>query len=584
VNEKQAEGPSGGLNVALLLDRFRQLSVVDFEFIPQTDGTVRVICCAWLDLRTNRTFRLWHTEFGKTPPYGTGPDCLFIAYQASAEASCHLALGWPRPEFILDLYNEHRWLVNGETVKPTGTSLLRAASDLGIPCITKDEKKTMRDLVPEGGHWSQEDQKKILDYCEGDVVVTAQVFSQWKEKIDLPRATLRGRYSYALALVERTGVPFNEELRNQLKNNLSRIKTELIAEVDKDFNAYIGDSFNTNKFVEYLNRNDIEWPMLPSGHICLDDDAFEERAKVYRQLLPLRYLRGILSKQRILDFPVGSDGRNRAYMNPFWTVTGRNMPRPNEFILGAPAWLRGLVKPREGEAFAVLDYVAQEFGIAAVLSGDVNMIQAYESDDIYLWFAVKIGDAPPGATKKTHGALRDRYKPCILGLQYEIQEHSLAEQLQRPTREARRLLRLHREIFPRYWQWLEDVKNHAFIHAFQFATYGWRKRITDNCCNDRAAGNFHSQANGGEMLRLATIYATEAGVPVCGLMHDAIAIVSPAERIEADVTSLHRCMDKASEMVLEGYKLRVEPTIVHFPNRYMKEKGQPMWKETMQRL
>ena len=86
------------------------------------------------------------------------------------------------------------------------------------------------------------------------------------------------------------------------------------------------------------------------------------------------------------------------------------------------------------------------------------------------------------------------------------------------------------------------------------------------------------------MLRLATIYATEAGVPVCGLMHDAIAIVSPAERIEADVTSLQRCMERASEMVLEGYKLRVEPTIVHYPDRYMKEKGQPMWKEIMQRL
>ena len=133
--------------MALLLERFRQLSVVDFEFIPQTDGTVKVICCVWLDLRTNRLLRLWYTEFGKTPPYGTGPDCLFIAYQASAEASCHLALGWARPEFILDLYNEHRWLINGETAKPTGTSLLRAASDLGIPCITKEEKKTMRNLV-----------------------------------------------------------------------------------------------------------------------------------------------------------------------------------------------------------------------------------------------------------------------------------------------------------------------------------------------------------------------------------------------------------------------------------------------------
>src|SRR2546430_13322628 len=53
------------------------------------------------------------------------------------------------------------------------------------------------------GPWSREDQKKILTYCEGDVIETAQLFSKMKDSIDLPRATLRGRYSYALARVER---------------------------------------------------------------------------------------------------------------------------------------------------------------------------------------------------------------------------------------------------------------------------------------------------------------------------------------------------------------------------------------------
>ena len=53
--------------------------------------------------------------------------------------------------------------------------------------------------------WSREDRKKILTYCEGDVIETAQLFSKMKDSIDLPRATLRGQYSYALARVERIG-------------------------------------------------------------------------------------------------------------------------------------------------------------------------------------------------------------------------------------------------------------------------------------------------------------------------------------------------------------------------------------------
>ena len=86
--------------MALLLERFRQLSVVDFEFIPQNDGTVKSICCVWHELRTNRMAATLVHRFGKIPPYGTGPDALFITYQAAAEASCHLALGWSRPEIF----------------------------------------------------------------------------------------------------------------------------------------------------------------------------------------------------------------------------------------------------------------------------------------------------------------------------------------------------------------------------------------------------------------------------------------------------------------------------------------------------
>lgn len=570
--------------MSFLLDRFREIWVVDFEFITQTDGKVWPVCLVAQELRTNRKVRLWYTEFGKLPPYSTGPNSLFVAYATTAEASCHLALNWPRPEFVLDLYNEYRWFLNGDTAKPTNTPLLRALLDYGIVSITKEEKQTKRDLVMRGGPWSWEEREEILNYCESDVVETAQLFSKMVESLDLPRATLRGRYSHGLAFIERVGVPFDVELRDRMQNAWPRIKSELIAPVDKEFGVYVGDSFNTNKFIDYLNRHQIDWPILPSGHICLDDDAFEERAKVYPHLLPLRYLRGILSKARILEFPIGSDKRNRAYMNPFWTVTGRNMPWPSESILGAPTWLRGLVKPEEGQAFAVLDWIAQEFGIAAVLSGDSNMIRAYESDDIYLWFAIEIGDAPSGATKETHGELRDQYKPCILGTQFEIQAGTLAAKLQRPRRDAARLLRLHREIFPRYWKWLDDVKNHAFIYTLQFATYGWRKRITENSCNDRAAGNFHSQANGAEMLRWLAILATEAGLPVCGLMHDAAAIVSPDERIEADVAAMVEFMGQASARVLDGYRLRVEPTIIRYPDRYMKKKGKQMWDAIVSRL
>ena len=60
-------------------------------------------------------------------PYGTGPDDLFVAYYASAELGCHLAIGWPLPDRILDLCAEFHWLTSGLPV-PFGRGLFSGAA------------------------------------------------------------------------------------------------------------------------------------------------------------------------------------------------------------------------------------------------------------------------------------------------------------------------------------------------------------------------------------------------------------------------------------------------------------------------
>ena len=47
---------------------------------------------------------------------------------------------------------------------------------------------------------------------------------------------------------------------------------------------------------------------------------------------------------------------------------------------------------------AYIDYCQQEFGIAAALSGDTAMKQAYRSGDPYLAFAKQVGAVPGDAT------------------------------------------------------------------------------------------------------------------------------------------------------------------------------------------
>ncbi len=94
------------------------------------------------------------------------------------------------------------------------------------------------------------------------------------------------------------------------------------------------------------------------------------------------------------------------------------MPSNSKFIFGPPTWLRGLIKPEPGMVVTYVDWSQQEFGIAASLSGDRAMMDAYRSGDPYLAFGKQAGRIPTDGTKQTHGAERDLFKACVLGVQY----------------------------------------------------------------------------------------------------------------------------------------------------------------------
>ena len=85
------------------------------------------------------------------------------------------------------------------------------------------------------------------------------------------------------------------------------------------------------------------------------------------------------------------------------------------------------------------------------------------------------------------------------------------------------------------------------------------------------------QANGAEMLRLACCLMTERGVDVCAPVHDALLICAPVDRIKADVATTQEAMREASRIVLAGFELRADASIVAYPRRYSDPRGRRMW-------
>ena len=201
---------------------------------------------------------------------------------------------------------------------------------------------------------------------------------------------------------------------------------------------------------------------------------------------------------------------------------------------------------------------------------------AYASGDPYLAFAKQAGAVPADATKKTHGPQREQFKTCALGVQYGMSAPALAQRLNVPLWRGRELLQLHRQTYPQYWQWSDQVELHAIFTGKLTAAFGWQVHTGTNT-NPRSLRNFPLQANGAEMLRLACALATERGIRVCAPVHDALLVEAPLDGIEAAVAETQQIMTAAAAAVTGGFALRTEAKIIRSPDRYQDERGKAMW-------
>jgi len=83
---------------------------------------------------------------------------------------------------------------------------------------------------------------------------------------------------------------------SKLRDCWDEIKLKLIERVDERFQVYDGQAFRTERFADFLNRENIPWPRLPSGALDLKDETFKAMAVSYPVLNDLRELRQSLSQ------------------------------------------------------------------------------------------------------------------------------------------------------------------------------------------------------------------------------------------------------------------------------------------------
>jgi DNA polymerase I len=559
------------------LTRYREIWLVDTEFHAPRGHRQNPICLVAKELISGRVIRLDRDQLRrlKRAPFDVGPDVLVVAFYASAEMGTFLALGWPLPVNVVDLWVEFRNVTNGLLPPKTKTGLLAALRYFGLPFGDAVEKKEMRELAMRGGPFTPSEMRELIDYCHSDVRALELLWKPMEAKLDLS-ALLRGDYMKTLAVMEWIAVPIDQPLWRAFSGRWDDLKLHFARLLDPRQLIWEGTSFSYARFKSWLESQGIDWPHLPTGKLDVKRETWKDMALGHPQVRPFAKLWFLLSQLRMSDLSVGPDGRNRAMLSAFRSKTARNQPSPTRFVFGLPSFLRPIITPAPGMALAYIDWARQEFGIGGRLSNDTAMIEAYLSSDPYLEFAKRAGAAPPWANPESHREVRNKFKMVVLGVGYGMSKYGLAARIGISVSEAAELLELHRRCYPTFWRWLEAAVDYAQLSGRLTTRFGWNLHLS-GFPNFRSLGNFPCQANGAEMMRRAAIYAVQEGIPVCCPVHDAFLIQAPIDTIEHEVYRMEACMARGSRDVLDGFELKTDVKVMRHPDRFGNVED-PLWR------
>jgi DNA polymerase I len=569
---------------------------IDTEFRLDENYRQHVVCVVAHQYPNGHTHRIWLD--GNQQPFQLpcDEDTLWVSYVATAELRSMLALGHPLPKHVLDLYVENRWLHNIQESKQERKQkqeekffgLATTLRRFGCYSIGNDEKEAMRDLILRGGLYTEQQQNEILDYCESDVNGLDALLPKMLPQIDIRRAIARGTVNLTeSAKIEDRGVPMDVERLEAIRNHSGDLIRHIISK-HPQIDVYDGTTFSQKKFEVFLQREGLarDWKKTDTGIYSSENSYLEKIGEHCEIIEELRQLKKIILQLQRDRFCTGADGRARCPLWPFSSVTGRNQPAAGKdhkdgirsespFVFGLPKSFRFLIRPTTGMALAYIDWEQQEFAIAALMSGDKEMVRAYKSGNPYLALAKKLGAVPESATKDTHRLEHEKYKAVVLGVNYGRTKQGLSKVLGLPTNECAKLLRGYWKTFSTYAGWRKTVRMLMLGYGRLWVWDGWQCLLGVKP-NVRSVLNWPVQSTGAVILRLAIVLAARKGVRIIAPVHDALLIESPAENIDEHVRLATEAMDEACRAVL-GDVIRTEHQIIRADGRFYDEKGKKLW-------
>lgn len=379
-------------------------------------------------------------------------------------------------------------------------------------------QKSMRDVDPE----------IVTDYAAEDADITLKLKNILEKEIHENKQErlfyeIECPLVYVLADMEWNGVRLDlkalEELSTQYTLELQQIEKEITDMAGIEFNVNSPKQIGEILFDKLMI---VDKPKkTKTGQYKTSEEELEKiRSKhpIIEKILEQRGLKKLLGTY-IDAFPLlinPRSGKIHTSFNQTVAATGR-LSSTNPNLQNIPIRdergkeMRKVFIPDEGCLFVSSDYSQIELRIMAHLSGDKNMIEAFnKGQDIHTATAAKIYKIP---LEEVTGDMRRKAKTANFGIIYGITPFGLSERLTIPRSEAKELIDGYFATFPDVKQYMDRSIDLARERGFVETLMGRKRYLADiNSRNaivrgyaERNAINAPIQGSAADIIKMAMI-------------------------------------------------------------------------------
>ena len=404
-------------------------------------------------------------------------------------------------DYMAEVYLNYQTIHIDELIGPRGKSQL-----------------SMRDVAPE----------KVCDYAAEDADITLKLKSKLKAELKS-----EGLYSLfetvemplvpVLAQMEQNGVKIDvdslAETSKEFSVKMNEIEKEVYEQAGMEFNIsspkQVGEVlFDKMKIVEKAKKT-------KTGQYVTSEEVLQSlkgKHVIVEKILDYRGYKKLLSTyiDSLPQLINPKTGHIHTSYNQAVTATGR-LSSSNPNLQNIPVRddngkeVRKAFIPDEGCLFFSADYSQIELRIMAHLSGDHNMIEAFNTGyDIHAATAAKIFKKP---IKEVTSDERRKAKTANFGIIYGITTFGLAERMQVSRGEAKDLIDEYFATYPKVKEYMEKSVEMAREKGYTETLFGRRCHLPDiNSHNavvrgyaERNAINAPIQGTAADIIKVAMV-------------------------------------------------------------------------------